>query len=153
MNDLIFLINSEIDTRLRNMELFLIVCILNRNYDLYNGDRESIGRLKMQNIIDDALFEESRYKTLKGLFKAVEEIQNEIPYVNKNGEIESLVSRDSSINIHAVSCVCLSLKKQCLLTIQALDELRELDNKHTRRNLLFVSFKLAAFFDFLYSAI
>lgn len=90
---------------------------------------------------------------MEGLNEAIHQIHNTIPFVNKNGQIEDFVKRNTRINIHAVACVCFSLKKQCKLTMKALEEFKDVDDKHSRRNLLLVSFKLAIFNDFLYSAI
>lgn len=56
------------------------------------------------------------------------------------------------INIHAIYCVLLSLKKTLQHVDSALESVKEEDSKHNRRTILIMSFKLAAFFDFTYSA-
>ncbi|CAI2359084.1 unnamed protein product [Moneuplotes crassus] len=128
---------KQVDARIRNMELLIVVCIINI----------------CENSIDDIIYEESTYGLKKHLFEAIDEIKNDIPYFSVNSEVENYALREAEININAVYCVCLALVKQSWLTMMSMANLKDQDDKHTRRDLLYVSFKLAAFFDFLYSAL
>ena len=57
------------------------------------------------------------------------------------------------VNVSAVYVVVLSLLKMVEKIEVAISQMKEKDDKKNRRNMLLVAFKLAAFFDFLYSAI
>lgn len=103
-------------------------------------------------ITDSLLSEENRFKSIDQLIEKFQSLKDEFPYMNSNSEINNFIKGEKKINIHAVSCVIRALVKTIQIIDKAMDDIRTKDDKHNRRMILLMSFKLAAFFDFIYSA-
>jgi len=104
-----------------------------------------------RDIVDETI-EENKFKTLDDIIAKFVELQEEFPYINHGGEITNFIRGVALVNTHAVNVVVESLLKLIERVDIALKSLNEKNKKANRRKILLTAFKLATFFDFLYSA-